>query len=208
MIENKQQAKIAQKAQRGLYHAIFGTPYIAEYLAVFLVLTSVILAIFIPHEGWFPTSRSEGMTNYHRWLYDQFVIISCMMGLVLYYILQRQKQYVVVRQQWRSYIQAQAIFKIHRIQKAIQQGKKPLIQSRGAEIAVILFMLMIFILMYSVLVPNPSARRGQFFIQTWWPINAGFIGLLYYINFWLYLRLFAVNDVEKQYTLLQRRKSG
>ena len=104
--------------------------------------------------------------------------------------------------------QAQAVFKIHRIQKAIQQGKKPLIQSRGAEIAVILFMLMIFILMYSVLVPNPSARRGQFFIQTWWPINAGFIGLLYYINFWLYLRLFAVNDIEKQYTLLQRRKSG
>lgn len=208
MIENKQQAKIAQKAQRDLYHALFGTPYIAEYLAVVLVLTSVILAIFIPHEGWFPTSRSEGMTNYHRWLYDQFVIISCMMGLVLYYILQRQKQYVVVRQQWRSYIQAQAIFKTHRIQKAIQQGKKPLIQSRGAEIAVILFMLMIFILMYSVLVPNPSARRGQFFIQTWWPINAGFIGLLYYINFWLYLRLFAVNDVEKQYTLLQGRKSG
>lgn len=107
-----------------------------------------------------------------------------------------------------SYIQAQAIFKTHRIQKAIQQGKKPLIQSRGAEIAVILFMLMIFILMYSVLVPNPSARRGQFFIQRWWPINAGFIGLLYYINFWLYLRLFAVNDIEKQYTLLQRRKSG
>ena len=208
MIENKQQAKIAQKAQRDLYHALFGTPYIAEYLAVVLVLTSVILAIFIPHEGWFPTSRSEGMTNYHRWLYDQFVIISCMMGLVLYYILQRQKQYVVVRQQWRSYIQAEAIFKIHRIQKAIQQGKKPLIQSRGAEIAVILFMLMIFILMYSVLVPNPSARRGQFFIQTWWPINAGVIGLLYYINFWLYLRLFAVNDIEKQYTLLQRRKSG
>ena len=208
MIENKQQAKIAQKAQRDLYQALFGTPYIAEYLAVVLVLTSIILAIFIPHEGWFPTSRSEGMTNYHRWLYDQFVIISCMMGLVLYYILQRQKQYVVVRQQWRSYIQAQAIFKIHRIQKAIQQGKKPLIQSRGAEIAVILFMLMIFILMYSVLVPNPSARRGQFFIQTWWPINAGFIGLSYYINFWLYLRLFAVNDVEKQYTLLQGRKSG
>ena len=208
MIENKQQAKIAQKAQRDLYQALFGTPYIAEYLAVVLVLTSIILAIFIPHEGWFPTSRSEGMTNYHRWLYDQFVIISCMMGLVLYYILQRQKQYVVVRQQWRSYIQAQAIFKTHRIQKAIQQGKKPLIQSRGAEIAVILFMLMIFILMYSVLVPNPSARRGQFFIQTWWPINAGFIGLLYYINFWLYLRLFAVNDVEKQYTLLQGRKSG
>ncbi len=208
MIENKQQAKIAQKAQRDLYQAILGTPYIAEYLAVVLVLTSVILAIFIPHEGWFPTSRSEGMTNYHRWLYDQFVLISCMMGPILYYILQRQKQYVVVRQQWRSYVQAQAIFKIHRIQKAIQQGKKPLIQSRGAEIAVILFMLMIFILMYSVLVLNPSARRGQFFIQTWWPINAGFIGLLYYINFWLYLRLFAVNDIEKQYTLLQRRKSG
>ena len=179
MIENKQQAKIAQKAQRDLYQALFGTPYIAEYLAVVLVLTSIILAIFIPHEGWFPTSRSEGMTNYHRWLYDQFVIISCMMGLVLYYILQRQKQYVVVRQQWRSYIQAQAIFKIHRIQKAIQQGKKPLIQSRGAEIAVILFMLMIFILMYSVLVPNPSARRGQFFFFIWWPINAGFIGLLF-----------------------------
>ncbi len=103
MIENKQQAKIAQKAQRDLYQALFGTPYIAEYLAVVLVLTSVVLAIFIPYEGWFPTSRSEGMTNYHRWLYDQFVIISCMMGLVLYYILQRQKQYVVVRQQWRSY---------------------------------------------------------------------------------------------------------
>lgn len=28
MIENKQQAKIAQKAQRDLYHALFGTPYI------------------------------------------------------------------------------------------------------------------------------------------------------------------------------------
>lgn len=167
---------------------------------------NLILAVFILHSGWFPTSQSASMTNYYRWLYDLFVWIGCMMGPILYYILQRQKQYVVVRQQWRSYVQAQAIFKMHRIQKAIQQGKKPLIQNRGAEIAVILFMLMIFICMYLMLVPNQSARRSQFFIQTWWPINAGFIGLLYYVNFWLYLSLFAVNDVEKCDALLQRRR--
>ena len=204
--ELREQSKVAYKDQKKLYQVIFGTEYIAEYLAILLVVISIVLAIFIPHEGLFWTSQSEGMNNFHRWLYDLFVLISSSMGIVLYFFLKRKMIQIPVRQQWKLYIQAQANLKKFRIQNAIQHGKKPLLVSCNSEIVAISIIIIILIMNYIFLTPSESSRRGDFWIQTWWPINAFIIGAFYYSLFWLYFRLLSVKDIDRQYRLIVRKE--
>lgn len=74
------------------------------------------------------------------------------------------------------------------------------------EYCFILLFLALFILMYSLLTPFENGRRGNFWIQTWWPINAFIIGVLYSGLFWIYFRLFAIKAIMNQYALLIRQE--
>ncbi len=206
-IDLRVESKVAEKAQKELYQALFGTRFIAEYTAFICVLLSVILAIFIPHGGLFWTSQSEGMSNFHRWLYDLFVLITIVMGLALNYIVRRKMPQLAVRQQLRLYIQAQANFKMLRIQSAIDQNKKAFLKTSSAEITAICMLILIFIMIYTCVTPSETSRKGDFWIQTWWPINALIIGGLYYLNFWLYIRLFFVKEIDRKYRLIKMKKN-
>ena len=205
-IDLRMESKAAQRAQKDLYQVLFGTRFIAEYIAIVFVLFSIFLAVFIPYQGLFWTSQSEGMTNFHRWLYDLFVLISMGMGIILYFLVRRKMIQPAVRQQWRLYVQAQANFKMLRMRDAIQQKKKILLKNPSSELIAISFFLIIFILIYTCVTPSESSRRGDFWIQTWWPINAAIIGVLYYSNFRLYIRLFAVKDIHRQYRLITMKE--
>ena len=86
-------------------------PLIAHIIAVALVAVSLILAVFISYDGLFTTAASEGMTNYHRWLYDVFVFVGIDMGPVLYILMRLQLRERGGRQAWREYTRAHAQFK-------------------------------------------------------------------------------------------------
>lgn len=58
------------------------------------------------------------MSNYHRWLYDQFVIVSGVIVLVVYFRVQQQVSDPDFRQAWRDYIDTNAKFKFFRYVKA------------------------------------------------------------------------------------------
>ena len=133
-IDLRMESKAAQRAQKDLYQVLFGTRFIAEYIAIVFVLFSIFLAVFIPYQGLFWTSQSEGMTNFHRWLYDLFVLISMGMGIILYFLVRRKMIQPAVRQQWRLYVQAQANFKMLRMRDAIQQKKKILLKNPSSEL--------------------------------------------------------------------------
>lgn len=202
MNPDKQQAELLKQTQKKYFRAVFGTAYIAHAVAIFMVAVSLILAVFVPHDGLFATASSAGMSNYHRWLYDVFVIAIIIMGPVLYILIHRQFEQGEGRQAWREYTRAHAQFKMNRFLKAEAQGKKALLDSWLSEGLVCMIMIVVLILMYSVLTPNESSHRGYFWIQTWWPINAALIGVFYYAIFCLYVRLFAVTEVDRQYKLL------
>ena len=89
--EEREYAKISKHALKDLFRVLFGTKYIDQYFAMLMVGLSIALATLIPHHGLFATSQSPGMTNYHRWLYDIFVVVSSLIGFVLYFWLKRQK---------------------------------------------------------------------------------------------------------------------
>lgn len=206
MLQDKKQAELLKNTQKAYFKAVFGTPYIAHIIAVALVAVSLILAVFISYDGLFTTAASEGMTNYHRWLYDVFVFVGIAMGPVLYILMRLQLRERGGRQAWREYTRAHAQFKMNRYHKAQAEGKKTLLNSWVSEAAVFIMIIAVFILMYSVITPNESDRRSDFWIQTWWPINAVLIGLIYYGIFCLYIRLFAVMEVESQYQLLKTQE--
>ena len=85
-LEQRERAKITRRALKEVFQILFGTVYIDQYFAVFMVGLSIVIAVLIPdYEGLFLTSQSRGMTNYHRWLYDIFVLVSSLMGFVLYF---------------------------------------------------------------------------------------------------------------------------
>jgi hypothetical protein len=202
MTPDKQQAELLKQTQKKLFAAIFGTPHIALLIAFILVAVSLILAKFVPYEGLFATASSSGMSNYHRWLYDIFVIASIIMGPVLYVLIHRQFERGEGRQAWREYTRTHAQFKMRRFIKAEAEGKKAILDSWLSEGLVFIMIITVLILMYSVLTPDGSGRRGYFWIQTWWPINASLIGLFYYAIFCLYVRFFALLEVDRQYQLL------
>ena len=91
---------------------------------------------------------------------------------------------------------------MRRFIKAEAEGKKAILDSWLSEGLVFIMIITVLILMYSVLTPDGSGRRGYFWIQTWWPINASLIGLFYYAIFCLYVRFFALLEVDRQYQLL------
>lgn len=204
-LEEREHAKITRRALKEVFQILFGTVYIDQYFAVFMVGLSIVIAVLIPdYDGLFLTSQSRGMTNYHRWLYDIFVIVSSLMGFVLYFLLKRQKYNTEFGQKWRAYIRANAEVKLYRYQKAQQEGKFPLLHTRFGEYFFLIFLIILFVSMYSLITPIENSRSGNFFIQTWWPINAVIIGVLYSGWFWLYVRLFAVKAIMTQYRGLIR----
>ena len=78
--------------------------------------------------------------------------------------------------------------------------------SCNSEIVAISIIIIILIMNYIFLTPSESSRRGDFWIQTWWPINAFIIGAFYYSLFWLYFRLLSVKDIDRQYRLIVRKE--
>ncbi len=204
--EEQQRIKISLRALKQVFQVLFGTVYIDQYFAMFMVGLSVCLAVFIPYEGLFPTSQSAGMTNYHRWLYDIFVIVSSLIGFIFYFLLKRQKYNPEFGQKWRAYIRKNAEFKLYRYQQAQQKGKLPVLHTRFGEYFFLIFLIILLVSMYSLITPIENSGRGNFLIQTWWPFNALIIGVLYSGWFWLYFRLFAINDIMNHYVLLIRRE--
>jgi NADH:ubiquinone oxidoreductase subunit 5 (subunit L)/multisubunit Na+/H+ antiporter MnhA subunit len=74
MNPDKQQAELLKQTQKQYFRAVFGTAYIAHAVAIFMLAVSLILAVFVPHDGLFATASSAGMSNYHRWLYNAALI--------------------------------------------------------------------------------------------------------------------------------------
>lgn len=204
--EEREYTKISKHALKDLFQVLFGTKYIDQYFAMLMVGLSIALATLIPHHGLFATSQSPGMTNYHRWLYDIFVVVSSSIGFVFYFWLKRQKSNIKVGQKWRAYIKANSDFKMYRYCIAQLKGKEPFMHTPFKEYCFILLFLALFILMYSLLTPFENGRRGNFWIQTWWPVNAFIIGVLYSGLFWIYFRLFAIKAIMNQYALLIRQE--
>lgn len=202
--EEQKRLNIVREAQSNLYISIFSTKYVAEYFALAMVFVSICLAIFIPYIGLFPTSQSKSMSNYHRWLYDLFVIVSSCMGPILYFIFKHKMQHYKVRQHWYTYVKAHAIFKKYKHDLAVKQGKKKYLVGLWSERVFLILMIVGLIMIYAFIVPSGNSRRGGLFIQAWWPISAGVIALLYYAVFWVYFRLFASAEINRQYQALER----
>ena len=202
--EFKEKAKLTQIAMKDMFRSLFGTVYTHQYFGLVMVLFSIILALIVPYEGLFITSQSQGMTNYHRWLYDVFVIVNTFLGFVIFYMLKRQKYNIEVKQKWRVYITAHAQFKFHRYLKAQEKGKKPLMHTRFGEYFFVLITIIFFIAVYSLMTPSGTSHRG-FIILTWWPMNASIIAVIYTLLFIWYFRLFAIHEIMNQYKLLIRR---
>lgn len=161
--ELKAQSELMQKAMKDMFKSLFGTAYIHQYFGLVMVLLSIVLALIFPYEGLFMTSQSQGMTNYHRWLYDVFVIVNTFLGFVMFYMLKRQKYNNEFRQKWRAYITASAKFKLYRYQKAQEKGKKPLMHTHLGEYFFILMLIVGFIVMFSLMTPSETSRRSFFY---------------------------------------------
>ena len=87
---------------------------------------------------------------------------------------------------------------------AVKQGKKKYLVGLWSERVFLILMIVGLIMIYAFIVPSGNSRRGGLFIQAWWPISAGVIALLYYAVFWLYFRLFASAEINRQYQALER----
>lgn len=204
--ELQQHAKPVHASTKKLIDALFGFQYSAEIIAVILVFLSILLATFFIHDGLFPTAQHTKMSNYHRWLYDQFVIVSGVIVLAVYFRLKHKMSEAQFRQCWRSYIQANAKFKLYRYLKAQEKGKLPFLHSKTSEYIVILCFILGFIAFYAYLTPSESTRRGDFMILTWWPINAVIIGVCYYGQIWFAIRLMSVSEISIQYFALIQKE--
>ena len=170
-----------------------------------MVGLSIALATLIPHHGLFATSQSPGMTNYHRWLYDIFVVVSSLIGFVLLFLVKTTKSNIKVGQNGELILRQILILKCIVI-ALLNLKVKNLLCIPFKEYCFILLFLALFILMYSLLTPFENGRRGNFWIQTWWPVNAFIIGVLYSGLFWIYFRLFAIKAIMNQYALLIRQE--
>lgn len=206
--EERQQAKPARQATKKIIDALFGFQHSAETIAALLVLLSILLATFFNHDGWFPTSQSPNMSNYHRWLYDQFVIVSGVIVLVVYFRVQQQASDPHFRQAWRDYIDANAKFKFYRYVKAQQKNKLPLLHSAVGEFLFVICFCVGLVCFYSMLTPSDHERRGSFLLFGWWPINALIIGICYQGQIWFAVRLMAVRQISKRYLRLIQKEAA
>lgn len=197
--EEQQLAKPAHQATRKMIDALFGFQHSAEVIAALLVLLSILLATLFTHDGLFPTSQSPNMSNYHRWLYDQFVLLSGVIPLIVYFRVRKKEGVPHFRRAWRDYIDANAKLKLYRYLKAQEKNKLPLLHSAVGEYICVLCFCVGFVCFYSIVTPGDQARRGSFLLLAWWPINALIIGICYYGKIWFAVRLMAVRQISKRY---------
>lgn len=204
--EERQRAKPVHQATKKMIDALFGFQHSAELIAMSLVLLSILLATFVTHDGWFPTAQHTKMSNYHRWLYDQFVVVSGVIVLGLYFGVRHKMSDPHFRQCWRSYIQENAKFKLYRYLKAQEKGKLPTLHSQTAEYILILCCILGVMAFYTYLTPSDNAHKGNFLILAWWPINAVVIGIFYYAQIWFAIRLMAIREISTQYFALIQKQ--
>ncbi|MEB3766198.1 hypothetical protein [Acinetobacter sp. MD2] len=201
---------IMRKKLKTVHHEVlktlFGTSYIAEITSIILVLLSVILAVFIPHTGLFLTSQNEGMSKYHRWLYDVFVLASCTMLPIFYFWLRKNNSKADFRRAWQNYIHAHAAYKFYRFKQVKLQAQNNSLHSMAKEFVVLLFFIFCPIILYSLITLSGNTHRGNFIIKTWWPINAVIIGIFYYGQFWLFFRLVAVKEIMLRFERLRKTR--
>ena len=183
--------------------ALYGTVHIGKLYAFVMVTISLIGAMFIPHEGFFATSQSAGMTNYHRWLYDVFVITSCLTALLLYLRLKYKKQDPNFRRLWYGLSKDMAEARFREYQYAQSQHKSTFIYSSKILFYVgMLGMSFGVIAMYIWMTPFAGTYKSSFWILAWWPINALIIWALYCCQNYLFLRLYATEDMHKHFLKL------
>ncbi len=223
MIGRKQKSLIKRtnlikQTQDDVLAALAGSMHLVRFFSVYLTACSILLAVFIPHDGFFPTSQSAGMTNFHRWMYDQYVICSCVIGFLFYVQLKRKIASPAFRRKLNAYIKAYAHYNVALSQTMqAQEGELPW-QQRMAQLltAKILdhqlvqylsFVLVICgpIAMYIWMTPFASTYKSSFWILAWWPVNALIILWFYSIQPMLLLRLFANQEIYRRYQYLQRK---
>ncbi|MFV5501726.1 hypothetical protein [Acinetobacter sp. 226] len=214
----KEEGKVVAETQQVLYSALFGSVHFPSYLSAFWVTFSIVMAMLFVHEGWFPTSQSTGMTNYHRWLYDVYVTVSIFIVPLIYLRFRQLKATVAFRQKWYAYIRAYAQyqFKLRHVvesvdidndwsgqQKMTNSFLRHFLKHPWFQYLVIGVVIYGCIAMYVWVTPFTSSRGSSFWILAWWPINALIIGVLYYSQFPLFIRLLSIAEVHRQYQILQ-----
>lgn len=216
-LTKKESAAFVQ-AQREMYVVLLGSVNTLGSLSILLVGISLFFAILIPHQGWFPTSQSLGMTNYHRWLYDQYVIVSCLITPLFYVHFKQKKMNPLFCRKWNAYIRAYAEFNVKNAENFQDDGcetkwqerltlyvGRSLLKNKWLQYATCICLIVGSILMYSLVTPFVSTRGSSFWILTWWPINAFFIGVLYYVQIPLLIRLFSIEEIYMQTDKLSYR---
>ncbi|MDO5542363.1 MAG: hypothetical protein Q4F77_03545 [Acinetobacter sp.] len=189
-----------------IYMDLFGTEYIAQFYALSMVMVSILCAIFIPHSGFFPTSQSEGMTNYHRWMYDQYVIVSCIMGLILYIRLRYKKKDLKFRRLWNKYVSLYTEERFRNYQYAKEHGETTILYtSKIIFYCIILLLIVGLIATYIWMTPFTGTYKSAFWILAWWPVNAFIIMGLYYAQISIFLLFFTIEDTHKYFKKLQNR---
>ncbi|WP_333831539.1 hypothetical protein [Acinetobacter schindleri] len=212
----KKEGKVVAETQQALYRALFDSVNFPRNLSIFLVGISLFMATLVLHEGWFPTSQSQGMSNYHRWLYDVYVTVSIFIVPLIYLRFKQLEGSVAFRRKWNAYIRAYAQyqFKLKQVVESVdndRSGQQKLSDSMTRHflkhpwfqylmIGVVIYGC---IAMYIWVTPFTSSRGSSFWILAWWPINAVIIGMLYYIQFPLMLRWLSIAKIQEQYGILQ-----
>jgi len=216
----RKEGEVVAQAQQELYKSLFGSVNFPRNLSIILVGLSILMATLFVHEGWFPTSQSRGMTNYHRWLYDVYVMISIFIVPIFYLRFKQQQASASFRRKWNAYIRAYAHynFKLKEVIESVEgdrSGQQKLNDSMTRFFLkqkwwqYLLLGLFIYggIAMYVWVTPFVSTRGSSFWILTWWPINAFIIGLLYYSQFPVFLRILSIAEVHQQYHKMLQRAS-
>ncbi|WP_254202639.1 MULTISPECIES: hypothetical protein [unclassified Acinetobacter] len=218
----KKEGILVVETKQELYSALFGSVNFPRNLSIFFVCLSLslVMATLFVHECWFPTSQSRGMTNYHRWLYDVYVVISILIVPLVYLRFRKQITNITFRQKWNAYIRAYAQyqFKLKEVvenidddrtgqQKRTNSMLRYFLKHKWFQYILIVSCIYGCIAMYIWVTPFVSTRGSSFWILTWWPINALIIGVLYYIQFPLFLHLLSIKEVNQHYRILHQRAS-
>ena len=196
----------AEDIQDLINKALFGTEHIGKLYACVMVTISLICAMFIPHDGFFATSQSVGMSNYHRWLYDVFVITSCVMGCMVYLRLQHKKQDLKFRRLWFSATKLIAEARFREYQYAQSQHKSTIMYSSKIIFYMVMLVMSVGVVaMYIWMTPYTGTYKSTFWILSWWPINAVIIWTFYCCQIYLFLRLYSTEDMHKHFQRMQAK---
>lgn len=207
----KKEGEAVVQAQQEMYIALFGSVNALRNVSILLVGMSIFLAMLIPHQGWFPTSQSQGMTNFHRWLYDQYVIVSCLITPIFYVHFKQKRMNPLFCRKWNAYIRTYAEFNVKNAENfqddagaskwqerlTLYVGRS-LLKNKWLQYVTFICLIVGSILIYSLVTPFVSTRGSSFWILTWWPINVFFIGVLYYVQIPLLIRLFSIEEIHMQ----------